>query len=120
MCSLATRTLNLSYLSQPKYRLGSSYKPVKNIDVVNSTAVPPRFQKRQSDTSEMITEIIQLSLLPHCQHVTLSEKNVTNVARKQGVWLYTLQHNGIAHTAVWTIDRYHLQRGPIGQLPIVI
>ncbi len=107
-------------MSQSKYRLGSSYKPVNHIVVVNPTAVPPLFQERQSDASEMITEIIQFSLLAHCQHVTLSEKSVTNVARKRGVWLYTLQHNGIAHIAVWTIDSYQLQRGPIGQLTIVI
>jgi hypothetical protein len=68
----------------------------------------------------MITGIIQLSVLPHCQHVTLSEKSVIKLARKRAVWLYSLQHNGSPHIALRTVDRYQLQSGPIGQLITVI
>ena len=49
--NLIERTLALSYLSESKYRLCSSYKPVKHIDVVNPTAVPQHFQEQQSDAS---------------------------------------------------------------------
>ena len=82
--------------------------------------MPQHFQERQSKASQTITETIQSSLLPHCQHLTVSEKTVTNVLIKQDVWRYSLQHNVIAHIAVWTIDRYHFQRGLIGQLPNVM
>ena len=114
------KTAHCKLFVSGKYRLGSSYKPVKHINVVNPTAVPQHFQERQSEASQTITQIIKLSILPHCQNVTPSEKSVTNVARKRGVWLYILQHNGITHMAFFTIDRSHLQRGPIGQLHTVI
>jgi hypothetical protein len=45
---------------------------------------------------------------------------VIKVARKGAVWLYRLQNNIIAHISVWTVDRYHLQIVPAGQMIIPI